>query len=324
MGWQGSTVVVESIEETVEIAGTVTVGEIVAGTVDITGPVTVDNVAGTQLATATEQVTVVSNHNVGANTFLDIALDTLTYPTGLGAANFHSATLALSVPLVAGQAVEVWLSDQNGFQLFTQTIYPGQSTAVLPLCFGTLNSSVAIFVYNLSSVAQTFDIIFDQEPSTPGVLLAAIAQGLIIPVGGNQPGVAIDTDSSGRLVPIPDVGSAEADQALGTANGNFQFGPTTAQTATRCKLSVAIPSMTTPAAGTLRVEIRVGSAAGVIIDELVLAYAAATSAVSLAGPAAVLAFPLPATAGGDLYIVWTFSSVPTANSGSVSAIVGYR
>jgi hypothetical protein len=323
MGWQGSTVVVESIEETVEIAGTVTVGEIVAGTVDITGPVTVDNVAGTQLATATEQVTVVSQQTVTTGNAGSSALDALAYPTGLSASNFHAAAVVLSTQLAAG-TVTVWLVDENGYQLYTQILLPNQTTAVLPLCFGTLNGTVAIKVLNFSGGTITYDILFDQEPSTPAVLIAAIAAGLVLPVGGNQTGVALATDAAGHLQPIPDVGSAEADQALGTANGNFQFGPTTAQTATRCKLSVAIPSMTTPAAGTLRVEIRVGSAAGVIIDELVLAYAAATSAVSLAGPAAVLAFPLPATAGGDLYIVWTFSSVPTANSGSVSAIVGYR
>lgn len=156
------------------------------------------------LGVTTQQFTAVSEAPVlaspGITTF---ALNGFAYPTGLGAINFHSASITITPPGggSAGQ-YQVSLLDENGIQTWKQVtpiaVYPNLPFTIgLPLSFGTLNGTCAIQIVNTTSVAASVDIILDQEPITPGVIIAGSIssipvydQGATIPPGN---GITVPT-----------------------------------------------------------------------------------------------------------------------------------
>ena len=139
--------------------------------------------------TSTVQFTAASNVAIAVDTSQTLALDSFVYPTGLSAVNFHAAAVAITqTGSSSGGPISVYLVDENGAALWESTFVvppgfsgPESTTVPLPLTFGTLNGTCAIVIIN-DAADITVDVILDQEPNTPGVLIAGQQAGTTLQV----------------------------------------------------------------------------------------------------------------------------------------------
>jgi hypothetical protein len=309
--------------ETLSIAGAVTIpGTVnaeISGPVDITGPVTVENVAGSQLAVANEQFLAVSSLTLTSDP-QTILLNSFTYPSGLSAANFHSAVLMLSysAPGVVNGAGTVGLLDATGALIWKQTYLPiagtaGVLTFAIPLTFGTLNSSVGIYINHNDNATVTVDIILDQDTITPAMLIAGAVSGAQIPIAGP-----------------PVTGAALLNAQLSTGSGaNQNFGPTTAVNAKYWVLDVTIWSLTCAGAGMLLLSLYANASSLRLATMSVpipttAGFPAAGITKSLSGTFGEGGFSVPASGMGDLALEWQYlGNAPSAIGSYASALVGY-
>ena len=137
---------------------------------------------------------------------------------------------------------------------------------------------------------------------------------------------SILTDTSGRLIAIPRTSVAESNNSLATTGGSAQFGPTTAVQAVSWTISCVAANSTGGVNAIIRVTIRLGSATGTIIAELLMAQPVMTVAngQNLSGYFGEGGLLAGATAGGDFFVVWAYSGGPfTTINGQVSATVSY-
>lgn len=137
---------------------------------------------------------------------------------------------------------------------------------------------------------------------------------------------SILTDTSGRLIHIPRTSVAESNNSLATTGGSAQFGPTTAVQAVSWTISCVAANSTGGVNAIIRVTIRLGSATGTIIAELLMAQPVMTVAngQNLSGYFGEGGLAAAATSGGDFWLVWAYSGGPfTTINGQVSATVSY-
>lgn len=142
---------------------------------------------------ASQQFTAVGNSVIAANTEASYTLNSFPYPSGLAANNFHSAVIGVSSSNVGSGEVEVWLADQNNVLLWQQFVqvafFLGDAinyTIPIPLTFDNLNNNVKIVVVNTLSISIEIDIVLDQEPITPGVLIAGQTGALTVRTDFNE------------------------------------------------------------------------------------------------------------------------------------------
>lgn len=221
-----------SISGTVPISGSVTVDSITSGTVTFTNAdIGVVNESGTQIATATQQFTALSAVALANNATVTEFLNALTYPTGLGAQNFHSCAVQLNQVPPGPGFVQINLLDSHGTPMFTQIVGPftyTYTTVVFPLLFGTLNGNCAVEVQSLNAGAgMFFDVIMSQEPATPAVLLAGLQSGVLLPVTGSQSIAATQRPSGAWVVQEAPAtaGFSTGPTAIAGSIGTL-FGPT--------------------------------------------------------------------------------------------------
>jgi hypothetical protein len=135
--------------------------------------------------------------------------------------NFHLAVVGVSSSNVGSGEVEVWLP-MSGILLWQQLVemafFVGGAacyTVPIPLTFGNLNNNVKIFVFNTLSVSIEIDIILDQEPNTPGVVVAGQTGPLtvradynngVIPYCANL-FVSGDFANGAQVLPAPSTGA---------------------------------------------------------------------------------------------------------------------
>lgn len=140
------------------------------------------------------------------------ALSSFALPPGVALDSFHAMVVHVSgiTPSGGGQVlVEFFLP--SGDSAFTQTIEAastdGQYSFPIPLMGGELlNCSIEVLVTTTPGV--NVDIVLDQEPQTPLVLIGGVMPGLAIPIAEtvNQPPLA-------------------AQRAGGSGAGSTSFGP---------------------------------------------------------------------------------------------------
>lgn len=272
--------------------------------------------------TATTQFTAVSNESIANNVTGTYALDSFVYPSGLTAANFHAAAVAINLDgATPGGQVAVYLLDENDNALWQSVFdvpaeFPSAAEAALtmpiPLTFGTLNGTCAIVVVNNEAGDLSVDVVLDQEPNTPGVLLAGVQAGAEIGV---------------TTTAAPTTGTANQAAALSTAGTSNAFGPTTAATSLWVTLSCVIYTLTCSAVGSLQVEV-VDTTTGQLVAAMLLplpltaGFPAALEAVDVTVP---VNYPHAAAAGGAFTLKTSILNATVSGiTGRALAVVGYR
>ena len=266
--------------------------------------------------TSTVQFTAASNVAIAVDTSQTLALDSFVYPTGLSAVNFHAAAVAITqTGSSSGGPISVYLVDENGAALWESTFVvppgfsgPDSTTVPLPLTFGTLNGTCAIVIIN-DAADITVDVILDQEPNTPGVLIA-----------GQQAGTTLQVEE-------PSTSSVSETLTLSPTGKLAVFGPAVPVNSLWVTLSVVIYSLVSTAVGSLEVQLQDTNTGDIVAALLIPLPTTANFPASLeaANITVPVNYPHVAEAGGVLTLnTIVKDATPTTLTGRVLAVVGYR